>query len=179
MIRVATIDRHPAVRAGLESTLRAHPGFTPVGSAAAVGAVLYRTDPDIVVLDDLAHARRVKVELPRTRVVLYTANPTAELLLAASVAGVDGVVDKGAPTFELLGILRCVAAGRPAIPEVGPLQQASAARRLDPRDRPIFAMRLAGTSPRDIASVVGVGMAAINARIQAIVSSLVPAPAAA
>jgi DNA-binding NarL/FixJ family response regulator len=172
MTRVAIIDRHPAVRAGLESTLRAQPDFTPVGSA------VYRTDPDIVVLDDLGHVRRVKVEMPRARVVLYAADPSAELLLAAAVAGVDGVVDKGAPTFELLGVLRCVAAGRSAIPEVGPRQQASAARRLEERDRPIFAMRLAGTSPRDIATVVGLGMAALNARIQAIVTSLVPAPAA-
>ena len=178
MIRVAILDRHPAVRAGLESTLRAQPGFAAVGSAAGAGALLYRTDPDIVVLDDLAQARRVKAE-SRARVVLYTANPSAELLLAAAVAGVDGVVDKGAPTFELLGALRSVAAGEPAIPDVGPRQQASAARRLDPRDRPIFAMRLAGTSPREIAAVVGLGMAALNARIQAIVSSLVPAPAAA
>ena len=51
--------------------------------------------------------------------------------------------------------------------------------RLDPRDRPIFAMRLAGTSPRDIAEVVGVGIAALNARIQAIVNQLVPTPVAA
>jgi hypothetical protein len=36
-------------------------------------------------------------------------------------------------------------------------------------------MRLAGTAPRDIASVVGVGVAALNARIAAIVGQLVPA----
>ena len=65
------------------------------------------------------------------------------------------------------------------MPEVGPHQHSRAAGRLDPRDRPIFAMRLAGTSPRDIAEVVGLGIAALNARIQAIVTQLVPAPVAA
>jgi DNA-binding NarL/FixJ family response regulator len=180
MIRVAILDRHPAVRAGLDATLRAQRGFAAAGSAAdehELLPLLYRADPDVVVLDDLALARRVKVEAPRARVVLYATSPGAELLLAASVAGVDGVVDKAAPTFELLGALRAVAAGEPAIPDVGPRQRAHAARRLDPRDRPIFAMRLAGTSPREIAAVVGLGIAALNARIQAIVTQLVPAPA--
>ena len=50
--------------------------------------------------------------------------------------------------------------------------QARAAARLDPRDRPIFAMRLAGTSPRDIAGVVGMTVSALNARVQAIVAQL-------
>jgi len=181
MTRVAVLDRHPAVRAGLEATLRAHAGFDSVGSAGdarAALALLYRTDPDVLVLDDLALARRAKIESPRVRVVLYAANPSAELILAAEVAGVDGVADKAAATFELLGILRCVAAGAHAVPEVGPTQQSRVAGRLDPRDRPIFAMRLAGTSPRDIADVVGLGIAALNARIQAIVTQLVPMAAA-
>ena len=98
-------------------------------------------------------------------------------MLAAAVAGVDGVVDKSVPTFELLGVLRSVAAGEPAIPDVGPRQRARAAGRLDPSDRAIFAMRLAGTSPRDIAAVVGLRIAALNARIHAIVAQLVPATA--
>ena len=78
MIRVAILDRQPAVRAGLEATLRAQAGFTAVGSAADARellALLYRTDPDVLVLDDLALARRVKIESPRARVVLYAANP--------------------------------------------------------------------------------------------------------
>ncbi len=182
MIRVAVLDRQPAVRAGLDATFRQHAGFEAAGSAGdarAALALVYRTDPDVLVLDDLALARRLKIESPRVRVVLYASEPSPELILAAEVAGVDGVADKAAATFELLGTLRCVAAGAHAVPAVGPHQQSRAARRLDPRDRPIFAMRLAGTTPRDIAEVVGVGVAALNARIQAIVTQLVPAPAAA
>ena len=182
MIRVAVLDRQPAVRAGLEATLRAQPGFASVGSAGDARASCSRCStaptPTSLVLDDLALARRVKIESPRVRVVLYAAEPSAELILAAEVAGVDGVADKAAATFELLGVLRCVAAGAHAVPEVGPRQQSRAAGRLDPRDRPIFAMRLAGTSPRDIAEVVGLGIAALNARIQAIVTQLVPVAAA-
>ena len=71
MIRVAILDRQPAVRAGLEATLRAQAGFASVGSAAdaaRAARLLYRTDPDVLVLDDLALARRVKIESPRARV---------------------------------------------------------------------------------------------------------------
>jgi DNA-binding NarL/FixJ family response regulator len=180
MTRVAILDRQPAVRAGLEATLRAQPGLEPVGSASGVRellALVYRTDPDVLVIDDLGMARRVKTESPRARIVLYAADPSPELLLAAAVAGADGVADKSAPTFELLGVLRAVASGERVVPAVGPRQQARAAGRLDPRDRPIFAMRLAGTSPREIAAVVGLGLAALNARIQAIATQLIASPA--
>jgi DNA-directed RNA polymerase specialized sigma24 family protein len=68
-------------------------------------------------------------------------------------------------------LLRAVR-GEQTLPSVGPRQRARAASRLDPRDRPIFAMRLAGTSPRDIATVVGMTVTALNARVQAIVAQL-------
>ena len=103
---------------------------------------------------------------------------TPELVLAATIANVDGVVDKTADTHALLDAVRAVVTGERVSPEVGPRQRSRAASRLDPRDRPIFAMRLAGTSPREIAGVVGLGVAALNARIQAIVAQLVPAAAA-
>ena len=180
MIRVAIFDRHLAVRVGLDTVLRAAPGLAPVGSAAEPAdlvALLYRTDPDVVVLDDLAVARRMKSEAPRTRVVLYATQVTPELVLAAAVAGAHAVVDKTTDTRELTEAIRAVAAGERALPAVAPGEQARAARRLDPRDRPIFAMRLAGTSPREIAAVVGLGVAALNARLQAIAAQLVPVPA--
>jgi DNA-binding NarL/FixJ family response regulator len=167
MIRVAVLDRQPAVQTGVEAMLAAAPGMTAVDSR------LYRSDPDVVVLDDLAAIRHVRRESPRTRVVLYAADVAADLVMAAAVAGADAVVDKAGD--DLLSAIRAVAQGERALPEIGPREQARAARRLDPRDRPIFAMRLAGTSPREIAGVVGVGVAALNARIHAIAAQLTPA----
>ncbi|HET6551265.1 MAG TPA: hypothetical protein VFG79_22555 [Solirubrobacter sp.] len=177
MIRVAVLDRHPAVRAGLHAMLRAQRGIVPVGTAAGAYPLVYETDPDVLIVDDLTPVRGVKIDAPRVRVVLYAAEVTPELVLAAAVAGADGVVDKGEDTSVLVAALRAVAAGERVLPEVGPVQRTRAARRLDSRDRPIFAMRLAGTAPRDIAAVVGVGVAALNARIAAIVGQLVPATA--
>jgi DNA-binding NarL/FixJ family response regulator len=179
MIRVAILDRHPAVRAGVDALLREQPGFATVGSAAdahALLSLLYRTDPDVVVLDDIELVSRVKTETPRTRVLVYAADPTPELVIAATIAGADGAVDKTANARELLRGIRDVAEGGRALPRVTPGMRARAAARLESRDRPILAMRLAGTSARDIAAVIGVSAASLNARVRAIVAQLV-APA--
>jgi two-component system response regulator DevR len=180
MIRVALFDRHLAVRVGLDTLLRAEPGLAPVGSAGEprdLAVLVYRTDPDVVVLDDLTLARGIKIEAPRARLVIYVAGVTPQLVLAAAMAGADAVVDKAADARDLVAAVRGAAAGERVLPGVGAREQARAAQRLDPRDRPIFAMRLAGTTPREIAAVVGLGVAAINARLQAIAAQLVPAPA--
>ena len=89
-------------------------------------------------------------------------------MLAAEIAGADGVLDKARPSASCCA--RCAASR--VLPPVTLQVQARAAARLDPRDRPIFAMRLAGTSLRDIAGVVGMTVAALNARMQAIVAQL-------
>jgi len=171
MTRIAVLDRHPAVRAGLRALFEAQHGLASAGCVSDTRdllPLLYRTDPDVLIVDRLEVIRRVNLEAPRTRVLLYVSDPSPEFLLAAEVAGADGVLDKAADTSELLRAVR----GERLLPAVGLREQARAAARLDPRDRPIFAMRLAGTSPRDIANVVGINVAALNARVQAIVAQL-------
>ena len=178
MTRIAVFDRHPAVRAGLRALFETQPGLASAGCVADARdllPLLYRADPDVLIVDRLEVVRRAKLEAPRTRVLLYVADPAPELLLAAEIAGADGVIDKAADTRELLRAVR----GERVLPAVGLRERARAAARLDPRDRPIFAMRLAGNSPREIASIVGINVAALNARVQAIVAQLTAPRAAA
>jgi DNA-binding NarL/FixJ family response regulator len=178
MTRVAVLDRHAAVRAGLRALLDAQPGLTPVGyvaTARELVPLLYRMDPDVLIVDQLEVVRHAKREAPRTRVVVYVSEPSPEFLLAAAIAGADSVIDKAEATGELLRAVR----GERLLPAVSLRARARAAARLEPRDRPIFAMRLAGTSPREIANVVGINVAALNARVSAIVAQLVAPLAAA
>ena len=60
----------------------------------------------MLLVDELDVVRRAKPEAPRTRVLLYVAEPSPEFLLAAKIAGADGVIDKAADTRELLRAVR-------------------------------------------------------------------------
>jgi DNA-binding NarL/FixJ family response regulator len=106
MIRIVTLDRQPLMRRGVEAALRDQPGFVPVGAAAdpaELWPLLYRTDPDVVLLgvDESRAAFEVCLRLtrrpPRPRVVLY-ADGDAALVLPATLARADGIADKARPT---------------------------------------------------------------------------------
>jgi hypothetical protein len=73
---------------------------------------------------------------------------------------------------ELLCTIRAAAAGRPALPAVLPRAQAAAAARLEPDDHPIFAMRLAGTAPAEIADTLGLTRSELADRTAAILGRL-------
>ena len=54
MIRVAIVDDHHALRLGLDTAIRSEPGLVPAGvaaTAAELAPLLYRTRPDVVLLD--------------------------------------------------------------------------------------------------------------------------------
>jgi DNA-binding NarL/FixJ family response regulator len=55
MIRIAVIDDHPALRAGLRTVIDAEPGLVFVGESAgdeeSVWPLLRRTEPDLILLD--------------------------------------------------------------------------------------------------------------------------------
>jgi DNA-binding NarL/FixJ family response regulator len=105
MIRVATLDRRPAVRAGLEAILSTQPDLVSVGGAAdehELWPLLRRTRPDVLVLDDPQLARAVKARPPSPRVVVYVDDARK------APAGADGLVGKSAEQRVLLDAIRAV-----------------------------------------------------------------------
>ena len=176
MIRVAIVDDHPAVRLGLQTALAAEPGLSPVGaasSAAELGPLLYRTDPDVVLLDyqlpdgdGLTLCRGIKLAVPSRRVILYSAFADASMTVPAIVAGADGIVHKGGRPQELFGAIRAVAAGSDALPPVYPVLLEAAGIQLDPEDLPILAMLVDRTAAGDIASTLAIDDAALAARVR-------------
>ena len=169
MIRVVVADRHPATCAGVNAILAEHAGIVGVGSAAdrqALWPLLYRTDPDVVVLDDLGACLAVRARHPRSRVVLHV-DGAFGLVVPARLAGAHALVDKACSPAELVAAVR----GRQPLPPVTARAQRQAAAPLSGTDRAILAMRLAGTPDREIARIVGLDpRARAGPRIAAIVS---------
>ena len=131
VLRVAVIDPHSALRAGLAVLLRSEPGLTFAGGAAteAQGLELLArrrvdvvvVDPELLGPDGLPYCRRLK-ELERApRVVVYTAAAgEPAYAMGAEVAGADAVVDKAAPGEELFEAIRRAGRSAGVLPALEP-----------------------------------------------------------
>ena len=181
MIRVAIVDRHPTVRAGLDAILGAQPDMVAVGGAAdgrELWPLLHRARPDVVVLDAspgpaaLALCLQITSRLLGPRVILFASEVTHDKLVPAALAGADAIADKASDVRELLQSIRTVARGEGALPRITPRLQTDAALRLEAEDHAIFAMRLAGTAPGDIAATIGLSAREVDVRSAAILAAL-------
>jgi DNA-binding NarL/FixJ family response regulator len=181
LTRVAVLDRHPAFRFGVDAFLKPECDLELVGAAAdtrELWPMLQRVDPDVLLVDHepdrpdrLALCLRIKART-RAKIVLCANEPRDDLAVLAGVAGADAIVDKSADPRELLDTLRKLAAGEPALPTPTLRQQARAGTLVAAEDRPVFAMRLAGTAPAEIAGVGGFPAAELEPRLAAILVSL-------
>jgi DNA-binding NarL/FixJ family response regulator len=129
--------------------------------------------------DGLTLCLEIKSQPCPPAVVLYSASIPARLIVAAGVAGADAIVSKASPIGALIEAIR--AAAHPVHPglSITPRMKAEAAVTLDPRDHAIFAMRLAGNSPVEIAATLRIPGEKLAERTRAIVvrlARLTPAP---
>lgn len=182
LVRVAALDDHWAVRAGLEAVINSQADMVLVGSAAdehALASLLERTDPSILMLDvdhpgldGFAIGLRLRRRAGPPRVVLHSGRrETALLTAAAAVAGIDPIVTKSATRRELLEAIRDVAHHRARI-DVPLVARSRAAARLDPADHAILAMRIDGSSWARVASTLGIDDPLLARRASAIVAAL-------
>ena len=189
MITVAIVDDHHAIRLGLRTALLSEPGLEPVGSAAnarETEVLLYRTRPDVVLLDyhlpgmdGLTLCRRIKSEVPAPAVVLYSAFADPAMTVPAIVAGADAIIHKGGQTRELFDAIRETARGQKTLPPVSEPLLEAAGHALDPEDLPLLGMLVNRTAPVDIAATMRIDRAQLDRRIAGMLSRLkVPVPAA-
>jgi DNA-binding NarL/FixJ family response regulator len=193
-MRVTVIDRHPAMRAGIEAILERVPGVQVVAGADGdprdVAHALYRTAPDVVMVEDapgradgVELAREIKASCPGARVLLHADRPDAVQVASAILADADGIVDSGSQPRELVEAVRTIAAGGNEFPELGARERGDLARRLPAEDHAILAMRLAATPRREISETLRMDARAVRRRLAAMIgrlraATLPPVPAA-
>ena len=181
-ISVVVVDDHAAVRLGLNVAISSRHRLVCVGAVPdgeLLPSLLYRVRPDVVVLDydlpqvnGLELCRRIKADVPSPGVVLYSAYADQALTIPALVAGVDGMVHKGASALELFTTIEAVADGETLLlPPVPELAQAAAAT-VDPADRPLLELLLRRTPRPDIATQLNLSQAVLTVRIHAILERL-------
>jgi DNA-binding NarL/FixJ family response regulator len=184
MIRVAVIDRHPTMRAGIEAVLARAPGVRVVAGAGGpdhheIAHALYRTAPDVVLVEDapgradgVALAREINALCPGMKVLLHADRPDAVQVATAILADADGIVDSSAHPRELVEALRIVGAGRPAFPDLGARDRRKLAQSLPAEDHAILAMRLAATPRREISETLRIDGRALRRRLAAMIAQL-------
>ncbi len=184
MLRIALLDDHPAVLAGLRRLIDAEPDLSVAAAAASAPDLARQLDgvrPDVVILDydlarddGLAHCRRIKSRPNPPAVIVYSAYAGPALSLGARAAQADGVVDKAESVQTLLTAVRRAARGDVMLDPVPREAFEAAVARLEDDDLPVFAMLLDRQGLGSIAEALRIDPAEANRRAQRVVGRLRP-----
>jgi two-component system, NarL family, response regulator DevR len=184
MIRIAVLDDHPAVLAGLQRLAERAPDLEPVAvveAEEALGRALDQRGADVVVVDydlargnGLAVCQQLKERRPAPRVVIYSAYAGPGLSIAARAAGADGLVHKSEPVAALLDAVRLVADDGKVLPELEPDLRRAAMSRLHEEDVAVAAMLLMDTPHDAIAETLAVERDEVAWRARRIVARMRP-----
>ena len=112
----------------------------------------------------------VRARRAGARVVIYAAGPHAAV--AAHFAGAYALVDRRADPRVLVDAVVAAGGGERRLPVLSAGMRRRAAAVLDPTDRAILAMRLAGTARGEIAETVGLTVSQLDGRSAAILAAL-------
>src|SRR4051794_21893252 len=120
-IRVALVDDHPVVLAGIAALLQSAPDICVVGSAANGAdalALIEEHAPDLAVIDislpdmsGVSLAQTILAKHPEIRIITLTVHESRAYVQSLLLAGVKGYVLKRAAADDLIRAVRAVAAG--------------------------------------------------------------------
>jgi DNA-binding NarL/FixJ family response regulator len=195
MIRIAVVEDNRLVRDGLAHRLNEQADFT-VAYAAANGSLeelrhaachVLLLDVGLEGQDSLQLAKRIRAELPATRVVVMDLLPVHEDLVEFVTAGVAGFVVKDATLDDLLTTIRSVAGGRTILPPemastlfsqivedaVGRgAPGISEATDLTPRERKVISLIGDGLGNKAIATLLGISPHTVKSHVRNVMDKL-------
>ena len=192
-LRIVIADDQPMMRAGFKAVLEST-GEIQVVAEAADGEAAVRAarehDPDVVlmdirmpVMDGIEATRR----LPRHRVLILTTFGLDEYIIDALRAGASGFLLKDAPTQDVLGAVRAVAAGdavlspavtRQLLDQVGRRLPApvsatpDAIAALTDRERQVLRMLAGGMTNGEIAEALVLSEATVKTHVSHLLGKL-------
>jgi two-component system response regulator NreC len=176
VIRVLVADDHTIVRQGVVSLLEAG-GDCQVVAQASDGAealeLALSTRPDVAVLDigmprlsGLEVVRRVRLEVPHTRVLVLTMHEEEEYVLHLVKAGASGYLVKDSAATELLAAVRALSRGQGYFGPYAAKVLAEQYRRpeeapdpygaLTPREREVFHLVVEGKTTKEVAKALAI-----------------------
>jgi DNA-binding NarL/FixJ family response regulator len=189
-IRIVIVEDHALTRAGLRTALL--PSFEVVAEAVdglTGWETIVREQPDVAVidigipaLDGVSLTKRVRAELPSTRVVIVTMIDLEEEVLAALAAGADAYCLKSSEPERIVDAVRIASEGGayfdPRIAHVV-LARFSSARPSDARFSPLTSreteiLRLIsdGRANSEIAESLHIGLGTVKGHIRDILEKL-------
>jgi DNA-binding NarL/FixJ family response regulator len=182
MLRIALLDDHPAIVAGLQRLIARESGLEVIASASEPVELARRLagrradvvvlDHDLAQSDGLATCAGIKGRPNPPAVVIYSAHTGSSVVIAARAAQADAVVDKAAPVHALIEAIRTVASGNTQFPVVTPDAFQIAVARLDDEDLPVFAMLLDRERPGAIAEALRIDEPEARRRVKRVVGRL-------
>jgi len=178
-IRVLVADDHTIVRQGIVSLLRDSGRCEVVAEAAngleAVERAL-ETKPDIALIDltmprlnGMEVVRRIRAELPATKVLVLTVHDDEEYVLPVVRAGATGYLLKNAASTELVDAVQALFDGKAFFgPEAARVMAeqlrnpdgapADPYQRLTPREREVFHLVVEGKSSKEVSRLLGISV---------------------
>lgn len=121
MIKVLIADNHPIVRFGVRNVLENASGFDVIDDAGTTSELfqkLERVSPDIVILEmdipeinGIATLRKIKLQFPDIRVLIYSGQSEDVYALSTIRAGAFGYLSKTADLDYIISAVRKVSEG--------------------------------------------------------------------
>lgn len=168
MIRVLLVDDHTLMRQGTRALLEEADDLEIVGEAASGEDALILANelhPDVVVLDirlgelsGVEVARRLRADMPSTKILILTAYDYDQYVRALFAIGVEGYLLKDASGDELIAAVRSVNAGKQVLSPEIEARKRSATRpeALTDREIEILALVSQGESNKEIGKLLGI-----------------------
>ena len=181
-LRLIIADDHALFRQGLKSLLTLQTDTEVVAeieSADDIEPVVYRTDPDVLLLD-LQMDRWMMEDIPQlsrlTNVIVLTASESAENGVRALRLGAKGVVQKRFAIETLMMAVRSVAAGMvwmpPTVQTEFARQESSSGKELTPRESEIVRYVASGLRNIEVADRLSITESTVKTHLNNIFQKL-------